>query len=58
MSEPSATPDALDSANTAFRRHRNLEQVMRGAEPFRPDESFEIVDLSDDEWTAFETALR
>ena len=58
MSEPSPTPDALDRANAAFWRARDLEQALQGAEPFRSDESFEITDLSDDEWAAFEAAIR
>jgi hypothetical protein len=58
MSEPSPTPDALDRANAAFWHDPDLEQAMGGTEPFRPDESFEITDLSDEEWAAFETAIR
>ena len=58
MSEPAHTPDALDRANAAFWRDQDLEQAARGAEPFRPDESFEIADLSDEEWAAFEAAIR
>lgn len=58
MSEPSPTPDALDRANAAFRRGQELEQAAGGAEPFRRDESFEIADLTDEEWAAFEAAIR
>lgn len=35
-----------------------LDEVMAGAEPFREDESFEIADLTDEEWAAFVQAIR
>lgn len=58
MSErPVSAPDALDRANAAYWRRQELEEAMAGAEPFRPDESFEITDLSDEEWATFVEAI-
>ncbi|NED96032.1 hypothetical protein G1H11_11995 [Phytoactinopolyspora alkaliphila] len=53
MSEPVVVPDALDEASAAFWGRPKLDDVMAGAEPFRADESFEIADLTDEEWDAF-----
>jgi hypothetical protein len=57
MSEPTSVPDALDEAGAAFWLRRDLEQIMAGAEPFRDDESFEIADLTDEEWAVFVRAI-
>ncbi|WP_405063894.1 hypothetical protein OG474_20235 [Kribbella sp. NBC_01505] len=57
MSEPTSAPDALDHADTAFWRRGDLEDVLRGTEPLREDESFEIPDLADDEWDRFVEAI-
>lgn len=57
MSEPTSVPDALDEASTAFWQRQDLEEIMAGAEPFREDESFEIADLTDEEWDAFVQAI-
>lgn len=58
MSEPMFAPDALDEASASFWAGPDLDDVMAGAEPFREDESFEIVDLTDEEWAAFVQAIR
>jgi hypothetical protein len=58
MSEPKPVPDALDEAGAAFWSRRDLEQIMAGAEPFRDDESFEIADLTDEEWAVFVRAIK
>ena len=58
MSEPTSMPDALDQASAAFWDRHDLEAIMAGAEPFRQDESFEITDLTDEEWAAFMRAIR
>lgn len=58
MSEqPVSAPDALDRANAAYWRRQELEDVTAGTEPFRPDESFEITDLSEVEWAIFVEAI-
>lgn len=58
MSEPTASPDAIDRASAAFWQPADLDNQVKGAEPLRDDESFAITDLSDDEWEAFTRALR
>jgi len=57
MSEPTSAPDAIDEASAAFRDRHDLEAIMADAEPFREDESFEIADLTDEEWAAFVQAI-
>jgi hypothetical protein len=57
MSEPTPAPDALDRASAAFWAGRDLEEVMAGTEPLRDDESFEIADLTEEEWSAFVRAI-
>lgn len=57
MSEPVFVPDALDEASASFWARADLDEVMAGAGPFREDESFEITDLTDEEWDAFMEAL-
>lgn len=58
MSEPTFVPDQLDQSSAAFWSRHEVEQVMAGAEPFRHDESFEIADLTGDEWATFVRAIR
>jgi hypothetical protein len=57
MSEPRSAPDAIDAASAGFWDGRDLDAIMAGAEPFREDESFEIADLTDEEWAAFVQAI-
>lgn len=57
MSEPVFEPDALHAASTSFWARPDLDEVMAGAEPFREGESFEIADLTDEEWEAFVRAI-
>lgn len=57
MTEPTAVPDAIDHAGASFWTRRDLEDVTAGVEPFREDESFEITDLSDEEWDTFVQAI-
>lgn len=56
--EPTIVPDSLDQAGAEFWSRHDLEEFMAGAEPFRADESFEIEDLTEEEWVAFERAIR
>jgi hypothetical protein len=58
MSEPTASPDAIDRASAAFWSPTDLETLLAGAEPLREDESFAIADLSAEEWGAFARALQ
>jgi hypothetical protein len=58
MSEPTASPDAIDRASAAFWSATDLDTLLTGAEPVREDESFAIVDLSVEEWEVFARALQ
>jgi hypothetical protein len=58
MSEPTASPDAIDHASAAFWSPTDLDTVLTGVEPLREDESFAIVDLTVEEWEAFARALQ
>jgi hypothetical protein len=57
MSEPTASPDAVDRASAAFWSPSDLDTLLTGAQPLREDESFAIPDLTDTEWEAFARAL-
>jgi hypothetical protein len=57
VSHPTPVPDSIDEANANFGRHHNLESIMAGAEPLHEDESFEIPDITGDEWAVFEQAI-
>jgi hypothetical protein len=57
MSEPTASPAAVDRASAAFWSPTDLNTLLTGAEPLREDESFAIPDLTDTEWEAFSRAL-
>lgn len=50
-------PDAIDQADAAFRNPPTLEELVAGLEPLRPDESFDIPDVTDEEWAEFVAAL-
>jgi hypothetical protein len=50
-------PDAIDQADVTFRNPPTLEELVADLEPLRPDESFDIPDLSDEEWEEFVAAL-
>lgn len=56
-SDPTADSDAIDRISAAFWHTGKLEAQIVGAEPLRADESFAIVDLTDEEWDAFARAL-
>jgi hypothetical protein len=58
MSEPKESPAAVDRASAGFWSPADLETLLTGAQPFREDESFAIVDLSADGWGAFARALQ
>ena len=57
MSEPTASPDAVDRASAAFWSPTDLNTLLTRAEPLRKDESFAIPDLTDAEGEAFSRAL-
>lgn len=56
--EPTAGADAIDRASAAFWQPGDIDAQVSGAEPLTADESFVIADLTDDDWEAFERALR
>ena len=57
MSEPVPTPDAIEQANALFWNPPTLEELVADLEPLRSDESFDIPDLTDEEWEEFLAAL-
>ncbi|TDW98138.1 hypothetical protein [Kribbella sp. VKM Ac-2566] len=57
MSEPTSAPDALDRADASYWQRQDLEELLRGTEPLREDESFEIPDLAEDDWDRFVRAI-
>ena len=57
MSEPVPTPDPIEQANALFWNPPTLEELVADLEPLRSDESFDIPDLTDEEWEEFLAAL-
>lgn len=57
IAEPTSAGDELDRANRAYWLSVDLEARLERVEPLRADESFEIGDLGDDEWTDFVSAV-
>ncbi len=57
MSEPVPTPDAIEQANALFWNPPTLEELVADLEPLRSDESFDIADMTDEEWEEFLAAL-
>ena len=57
MSEPVPTPGAIEQANALFCNPPTLEELVADLEPLRSDESFDIPDLTDEEWEEFLAAL-
>ncbi|MFI7063068.1 hypothetical protein ACIBL3_18945 [Kribbella sp. NPDC050124] len=57
MSEPTSAPDAIEHADASYWHAQSLEQIGGGTEPLSEDESFEIPDLTDDEWDRFVRAI-
>ncbi|TCO42260.1 EamA-like transporter family protein [Kribbella antiqua] len=57
MSEPTSAPDAIEHADASFWRGRDLEEIVGSTGPLSEDESFEIPDLTDDEWDRFVRAI-
>jgi hypothetical protein len=57
MSEPTSAPDAIEHADASYWHARDLDEVLGGIEPLGADESFEIPDLTDEEWDLFVRAI-
>jgi hypothetical protein len=57
MPESEARSDAIEEANSLFWKAPSLEELMAGVAPLRADESFEIEDMTDEEWQIFVDAL-
>ena len=57
MSESEARRDAIEEANSLFWNAPSLEELMTGVAPLRAEESFEIEDMTDEEWQVFVDAL-
>jgi hypothetical protein len=57
MSEPAANNDLIETANALFWAAPSLEELMADVAPLDPGEHFDIPDLTDEEWAAFEQAI-
>lgn len=57
MEDGAHKPDAIDEADALFGKPLTLEVLVADLEPLRPDESFDIPDLTDEEWEEFVAAL-
>lgn len=57
MSEPTPAPDAIEHADAAYWHGRSLDEIVGGTAPLGVDESFEIADLTDDDWDKFVRAI-
>jgi hypothetical protein len=57
MEDRARKPDAIDEADAVFRNPPTLEELVADLEPLGPDESFDIPDMTDEEWEEFVAAL-
>lgn len=57
MPEPEANHDVIEEANALFWNPPSLDELMAGIAPLGADESFEIEDMTDEEWQVFVDAL-
>lgn len=57
MPEPDASHDVIEEANALFWNPPSLDELMAGIAPLAADESFEIEDMTDEEWQVFVDAL-
>jgi hypothetical protein len=57
MREPITRPDAIEQASQLFWNPPTLDELLADVRPLDQSEHFDIVDLSDEEWEAFEQAL-
>ncbi len=58
MPEQAPKPDAIEQANALFWNPPTLDELVADLEPLRPDESFDIPDMTDEEWDEFVAALK
>jgi hypothetical protein len=58
MPEPASKPDAIDSAIAQQSRLRTLDEIVAGVEPIQSWDDLAIPGLTDEEWEAFEAALK
>lgn len=57
MEDRARKPDAIEQANALFWNPPTLKELVADLEPLRPDESFDIPDMTDEEWEEFVAAL-
>jgi hypothetical protein len=57
MEDRAHKPDEIDEADATFGKSLTLEELLADLEPLRPDESFDIPDMTDEEWEQFVAAL-
>src|SRR5438067_1561630 len=57
MHDRAKKPDGIEQADAACRNPPTLGGLVADLEPLRPDESFDIPDITDKEWQEFVAAL-
>lgn len=58
MSDSEPKPDPIDEGNAQFWKPRTLDELMAGVNPITSWDDLAIPDLTDEEWEAFEAALK
>jgi len=58
MPDPAAKPDEIDEAIARAWRPRTVEELMAGVPVLQSWDQLAIPDLTDEEWEAFEVAMK
>lgn len=58
MEDRARKPDAIDQADVRFRNPRTLDELMADVPVITSVDDLAIPDLTDEEWEAFQTALK
>jgi hypothetical protein len=58
MEDRARKPDAIDQEDARFRNPRTLDELMADVPVITSLDDLAIPDLTDEEWEAFQTALK
>ncbi len=58
MEDQAHKPDEIDQADARFRNPRTLDELMAGVPVIKSVDDLAIPDLTDEEWGAFQSALK
>jgi hypothetical protein len=58
MEDRTRKPDAIDEATARFWNPRTLDEILEDVRPITSWDDLAIPDLTDEEWQAFEAALK